>query len=924
MQAALSKDLKSILAMPLTAVQAALAQALLSHTLTDVDRDTHIQAIRQSLSPAEHSRFDQDNAAVAAAVAAGQATTMPTFATPELRLLWAAHLTHFVAQGGVPLERTGLWRQLIQSDDAKNEKMRHAFFIARDQFNPSTSIAWGTPGSMFYFSGGENRINIDFLMSMIVGFEDTRSVIYHEIAHSKLMRGFTKKLAETRKEIEELQEKGKTKGITGPEYARLAGLSMTWKILFMVFDEAENSPANRYGINASQKLGQDMGLSLNIAETVIVRPHENQMPQKADPETLFRNLKLAMRMSLYKNNGLIDDTANGWKSIGVRTDWITARSKVTGQPDLVGQAAFDELMDLCGGPKGLEHLQPTNIDRMSGAMWLDKVTNEYAEKRNEIIDDIWDRYVQPIVQPLIDATAQNAQQNVQKAQQQAQQNAQQQGQQQGQSQSGQQSSGSGGGEQGEGASSPSDGTASSDGKKQELGENMVDVEKAGPMPVDDVPPETPQEAKDKAQKGSGQSQDVDGQDGADGQGEGQDGNGQDGEGSDQGESIEALLKEKDNQDRGDHQLSQAEKAAQAAAALVNGKQQKGAASPKGGVSKASGSSRPEIGNWGDFQAAVAQYQPEIRQARKIFVQIQNKQTQKRSKPSSARELIPDDGDMDRFDHSIHEVLVQKIAKGDTVVERDVKRFSVDHQYEVPGAIDVILLPDGSGSMFMTPGNSKYSVFQGAIQSACVLSVGAQKPRDRSTKRGEGDINVWTVIWGNDPPECITQPGDDPQKTGKAIASMMGQKGSSWGTSLAPAVVYTAKMLSEYRAGGNYPTGHVHYIVISDGDISDDDESVKAIDTLLTNCPRTTFDVLVVTGGSRWETMMERTMKALQDKHGDARLKTVRCDAPEQAHVAILALLRERMLATTHIEAESSLKRRKTFRKAYQALKAYKL
>ena len=220
---------------------------------------------------------------------------------------------------------------------------------------------------MFYSDPVNNQINIDFLMSLIGGFEDTRSIIFHEIGHSKLTRGYPKRMTEIRNQVEELAKKADAGQITSEEYAELRGLHFEWELRNALFQDGENSPVNRYSINTGRRLAQDFDLSLNVVETTIVRAGETPLPVEDNPLTRFENMVRAVRMSLYKNNGLFEDNPQGWERVGVRSEWVQGISK-SGHL-LAPEDAFAELMELCGAARGLEHLQPGTLDRMRGVDW---------------------------------------------------------------------------------------------------------------------------------------------------------------------------------------------------------------------------------------------------------------------------------------------------------------------------------------------------------------------------------------------------------------------------------------------------------------------------------------------------------------------------------------------------------------------------
>jgi hypothetical protein len=170
-------------------------------------------------------------------------------------------------------------------------------------------------------------------------------------------------------------------------------------------------------------------------------------------------------------------------------------------------------------------------------------------------------------------------------------------------------------------------------------------------------------------------------------------------------------------------------------------------------------------------------------ARNLLVHIQEKQAKITQRPTYTRDLLPEDGDFGRFDDSAHAALITRLGTGQQVTEDDARRFSMDEERKTPASIDVVLHIDGSASMYgnYSQGGSQWecSPIQAGINTACIINEAAKKPRNHTNPKGqEGDIKVWTNIWGNDPPLLIAKPGDKPQDVGKAIAGLRNSQG--WG------------------------------------------------------------------------------------------------------------------------------------------------
>ena len=160
-----------------------------------------------------------------------------------------------------------------------------------------------------------------------------------------------------------------------------------------------------------------------------------------------------------------------------------------------------------------------------------------------------------------------------------------------------------------------------------------------------------------------------------------------------GQSIEKLLQELDNAKREKLNVPLNEEGITAA-------QSQGASSPGRGAGSSATKSLPKIGNWGDYQTSVTLLGAEIRQARNLLVQIQEKQAKTTRNPTRMRSILPDDGDMERFDEVSHEALVTKLLTGQQIAEQDAQRFVIDEEEKTPASIDIVVGIDGSGKQVL--------------------------------------------------------------------------------------------------------------------------------------------------------------------------------------------------------------------------------
>ena len=127
MSASAQKDLESILAVPLTGLQARLEKSLSAKVFSPTEFNAFLTDLDGIVPLSLQSLYLREKEKVKQTIAAGQLIAQPDFSSPELQLLWAAQLVFIAANTAQPLENTLLWSQLLECDDAKGELRKHAF-----------------------------------------------------------------------------------------------------------------------------------------------------------------------------------------------------------------------------------------------------------------------------------------------------------------------------------------------------------------------------------------------------------------------------------------------------------------------------------------------------------------------------------------------------------------------------------------------------------------------------------------------------------------------------------------------------------------------------------------------------------------------------------------------------------------------------
>ncbi len=384
--------------------------------------------------------FKQEALNVLEAAATGKAPQEPKFDTPEKQLVWGAALAYLSLNPeqmktwtkppaeGVTLTGTDLWKQVTGTEHAYQELLSHAHHVREALRDKDTKYAWGDPGTGFTFDRNKNLINIDFMQSMIVGFEHARADVYREIGHSLLSVTYPKRMKEVFKEMQPLMKKSRlAQAKKGPklkpeEYKKLTLLSTEWQLRHMLFSAAEENVANKFVSNMGQQMLQDYGVSLNNTAVTHRGVGLTRLPQDGISDELRRYMNLcnAVQLSFFQNNGLFENTDTGWFKVGIDPNLVRKSSTVKANPqgdeDGIAHPDFVHLRELCGGPKGLENLQPKQHERLFGWSNLRSRVERADEERKAIIDEIWRDYAEDLIQKILKMANDQIDENLDKAQ----------------------------------------------------------------------------------------------------------------------------------------------------------------------------------------------------------------------------------------------------------------------------------------------------------------------------------------------------------------------------------------------------------------------------------------------------------------------------------------------------------------------------
>ncbi|HEY8963851.1 MAG TPA: hypothetical protein VIN59_05230, partial [Alphaproteobacteria bacterium] len=537
--------------------------------------------------------------------------------------------------------------------------------------------------------------------------------------------------------------------------------------------------------------------------------------------------------AFHTTNGLFDTfDAATWQRLGVNINAFKTDPKKLAK----SETAFEHLMDMAIGPRGLSQLQPRIRDRWLLQSLFNSSVRNFADRRCRIVDDIWNQYAKDAAQIIIDAYDGE----VDKALDQAAQN-----------QSDNSTTAAGPGE-GEGQSeslgtdnesgtpdNATDGNASARGAPLD-----VHVEGVGTVTIGKPLPKDPAAAEAAAR------------------GEGSDASADTGDPDDtMAQTIRDLLKtlremEKsagiDNGDDG----GVPELPSDNGLTPMNG---------PGGRSRGVDLKTLSGGSWIDFRKNINELEPVVSRVVENLRYIRERQRQVTRTLTDTLEILPRGGNVrDRLDMRRHIDFVMKRITGQKINEDDLRRWRREDAQTEATSVELWVLGDGSGSMeYGLPGGGRR--IDSAVQSMAILCEAGRR----------ADFDTYVGMWGDDHIRLVADPHTPERELGNAFEQI--RNGINSGTQLTPsfqqAVGLSAKGGLDKNGRARNFAGMTHFLIISDGELNYGDikPATQALLELFRYGPAVSIDIAIL-GGSGDE--MRQVVDAVREENPRALIDIV--------------------------------------------------
>ena len=432
-------SLQTIMKEKMTRLRQATSFAFLNQKVDDQFYQlmlTEIQKTAAALKGANDSVLKKQLALANQAYLQGAVKEKIELNSPLLQYVWALALIRIASDAQImktwPAENqsenglinTRIWEQIKETDVMRQELQNVTVMLASRGFVYDTmKIRWGGtnyPGVGYYFSPDQKLVNMDMLFALLMGLEHARAAVFHELAHSCGTKMVTPWRTKTLERIEALEKKPH---LTPEEEKELFKLSVLVQLHFYVYDEAENSFASGFGCLLTDKGLYHQDLRYDIcaieAQSLLIAGHlfENEASSKKlaqkinqgfeemaqnerTPSSEFSNMKNVLREAFYSNNGLFENKRAEWEKLGIHVDWLTGYDQ-NGRV-ISRQEVLNEMTALSARLQSYQ----IPLDIHSSRSYVIQKIEAASRARNDIIDDIYNRFFKETCEKMYQKLAQ--------------------------------------------------------------------------------------------------------------------------------------------------------------------------------------------------------------------------------------------------------------------------------------------------------------------------------------------------------------------------------------------------------------------------------------------------------------------------------------------------------------------------------------
>jgi hypothetical protein len=288
--------------------------------------------------------------------------------------------------------------------------------------NPKTTIAWGKSGSWFYNDPVRNHVNIDPGQALILGLDNSRSILLHEIGHSQVTKGRSKKILELHDRLKQLVKvlPNGMRVVKKEDALDAAKLNreLSYRETFWQYceDACVNTFAEIEGENFTNDikramwrcynvilLGRKAGEENSIQKAIAAATEEAKKASGASPKATPTSGPNPIEEEIHlilKAAGAAYPIQSGWMDKSDPSEWEYIGTKLSKETEKI----VGELCDI-KNDKAIGSLQPYVVAQrfeLASPTILNRLTEELAEERNKKVDNLFDEFFLPLLEKLPD------------------------------------------------------------------------------------------------------------------------------------------------------------------------------------------------------------------------------------------------------------------------------------------------------------------------------------------------------------------------------------------------------------------------------------------------------------------------------------------------------------------------------------------
>ena len=360
--------------------------------------------------------------AIAGAVAWLESGKLPervNLSTPETQAAWGFAMLADARRE--PENQT--WRAIVKEPRLAQEASMLGTLLLSTVQAPQSTIAWGRPGSWFYQDPVRNHINIDPATAMVLGLQNSRSVVLHEIGHSDITHGRSPKIVALIDKMKAIENKYKTPegkiDIPEEESIEMQKLAREYSLRETVWQHGEDAAVNTYSeieganyptdvklgffrtyiaVSISRALAEKNNPMKELMEALqkmmeTIHLGREKTPEELEAEKKAKEIENTIELQV-KAGSLAYPITRGWMDVEDPTEWETVDTKKTPETEAIVEAF--------AGKDGLGNIQPSlQASRMQLFSGLKtEISKSCQDERNRRIDEVFDQFYKPLLDQL--------------------------------------------------------------------------------------------------------------------------------------------------------------------------------------------------------------------------------------------------------------------------------------------------------------------------------------------------------------------------------------------------------------------------------------------------------------------------------------------------------------------------------------------